>query len=665
MKKSNILISKKGYYIILLLLVILRQLCTIGMPIYARDASGADEYLMLVQAESLLQGKYLGDYNFLTLVHGSFFPFFLAVINKLGIPYLTACTILYTIASLLLLYVFHKLIDNCYLELIFFVMVLFCPSGFELQLVYRNVLNPPQVMILIACLMMIYYVSTESISKMALWGIGAGMVWATLWFTREDAIWSIPLVIVSMAAIIIKCIKSKTVKITKRVLVLFVPISILILSIQLVSALNYKYYGVYLVNELNDSNYNKAYKEMMRIKPDVEVPYVEVTHDTLKKIYKVSPSMQTLEDSFENYYEETTGAIAAGYNPDNGEFNEDLFSWMLRGVAATKGYYKDAKTANEYWGNVYNEIRSAIDSGQLETRNIMPSRSMIPWPQRKDSLISYLNSFVSLYKRCLIHNIFVLDLRESIIDEEVIRRYEAITGNCAVYGGNYKASMSGWFFSTTINEICYARIVDSNGQLIYDIPMKNSEDIYNNVGEQYENTQNCRFDFEIEVENIDDLFLNVFNQKGETLALVCLKDYQNAQWRPGIFYAIEKCELLSGDDAMKQYMGERLQRLQNINNLYSLIVPIMFFAALIVYATITRIVVFKHKVVSEIIVGNWLFVSALLGSSLVIIAGLAYVNAFMFDASGYARVASLLIDTFSISTICLGIQQLIIRKKNA
>ena len=70
-----------------------------------------DDALMQNQANSILQGKWLGEYNSLTLVKGSITPKFIAILNKLHIPFLIGQELLYDV-SCLFVYTFSKTIKN-------------------------------------------------------------------------------------------------------------------------------------------------------------------------------------------------------------------------------------------------------------------------------------------------------------------------------------------------------------------------------------------------------------------------------------------------------------------------------------------------------------------------------------------------------------------------
>lgn len=435
----------KKYYFIMIVIVaiIIKLVITINLPLNARDEIGADEYLMMSQAEELVSGNYLGQYNYLTLVKGIGFPLFLAISYKIGIPLLMLYALFYIVVCLVALIPVRHMVKSRPLQLLVFLLLLFCPATMDcnVQLIYRNMLIIPQSVLLVSALMMMYYhVNDKTKGKLLFWSILCAFAWIFMWHTREDSIWSVVPVIISWAVLIATVFRSREKNkggygdLWLRMGVVSLPIVFLFMSVQIISFVNYQNYGVYMTNQLNGSNYTKAVMTMMSVKPSKEVERVEITHDTLKELYKLSPTFATLKDTIEYDYDHKSGLVMA--EEDNGEINEDLITWELTGAANAKGYYRDAQTAEKFWGDVNNEISQAIKEGKLETRFILPSRSLIPYPNKSDSLIKLMASIASLYIRGAEYSSSHMDVAVSRIDESITNRYEAISGGYAILDDN-------------------------------------------------------------------------------------------------------------------------------------------------------------------------------------------------------------------------------------
>ena len=437
---TTIYFIKKHYFaIIIICAIVVKHIITINLPIIARDPIGADEYLMMYQAEQLADGNYLGPYNYLTLVKGIGFPVFLALSYKIGVPLLSLFSIFYAITCLVALIPIRRIIKKPSLQLLAFLLLLFCPAtmDYNVQLIYRNMLIIPQSILLVSSLMMVFYhINDRTMNGLVFWTSIVSFAWIFMWHTREDTIWSLPLMLVVWTISIISIIKyskkseSPRKQSFKKCAIITSPFLVLFASIQAISFINYKSYGIYTTNQLNSSNYTKAVMLMMKVKPTQEVERVEITRDTLLKLYEISPSLATLKNAIEYDYENNTGLVLA--HEDNGEINEDLITWELTGAASSQGYYQDAQTAEKFWGDIYAEIKQAIDNNRLETRATLPSRSLIPWPNQPDSLDKLMVSFYTLFIHGAEYAGDAVSVDIATIDEDIIRRYEAISSGYAV-----------------------------------------------------------------------------------------------------------------------------------------------------------------------------------------------------------------------------------------
>ena len=97
----------------------------------------------------------------------------------------------------------------------------------------------------------------------------------------------------------------------------------------------------------------------------------------------------------------------------------------------------------------------------------------------------------------------------------------------------------------------------------------------------------------------------------------------------------------------------------NIKNLYSstgvisLLLSLMYYFGLTIYMIVNSIKKKANKF------DRWLFLSAILGATTVILIGLGYVNAFMVDVQGYIASCNGLLNLFIMSAIFLLIQDII------
>ena len=665
---------KQYIYIgIISLALVAKFILTCGLPIYVRDSVGADEYLMLEQAESLLKGDYLGQYTNLTLVKGIMFPMFLAIINTVGISYLEAVNLLYSIACIMALYSFGYFIKNKVYKCIFFVVLMFMPYTYSqsTMLVYRDSITPALSIMLLSGLFIIFLNLDQKFCKSLIWGIVTTAVYVVLWNTREDTIWTIPLIIVFMILAIGKAIKLNC-DWKKRILtfgIIILPICGVFCSKMVISTLNYENYGIRTTNELNDSNYTKAVMLIMSVKPEEEIDYVEITHETLQRIYEVSPAFATLEDVIESQYDQKVEMLTVGYNPDNGEFNADWITWILRGAAQTEGYYETAEKAEAFWGEVADEVQRAIDDGTLETHKIMPTRSLIYWPDREDNFVRWFKSFLYLYKQTCTFDWLQFDVPRTPItfEEEYAQRYEAVTGNYSVDSEKEYLNIAGWCFSKN-GEKYIATIEDNDGEIISNIEFIDSEDLYTgfvkNQAMEYQNARKARFSQKVEIEDKNlGVWFVVRDTNNEVIGKVNLQNQAEIMWNESAEHAFDYVEFSQVQDFDLNKAQVRIARLNFIKHIYKICNIVMAIFAILYFAFLTFVLFFK-KTKSKY--EKWVFLAAIFFSNIVVILALAYIDAFMFNSVGYLATAYALVTLFNVSGFVFGMEEIItnVREKH-
>ncbi len=653
---SNPVQQKRIFIILVIGSMIIKQILVMGIPIWVRDYGGGDEWLMIELGEHLLNGKWLGDYNCLTLAKGMMFPLFLAICCKIGVSYICGINILYAAICVLALYVISRFIKSYLLCYIFYFCLLFSPIMYNssLALVYRNILIVPFAILLICGLIMMYYTVGENNCKLSVWVFLSGLAWSILWHTREDTIWTLPLVGVAFIMCTVKTIRIYKVQLRKCIINLILcitPIIMLLLSIQCISAINYHYYGVWTTNELKNSSFAKVYKEIIRIKPDREIDYVLITHDMMSKAFEHSPTLALIEDRIETMYTNREGLVTAGRNPDNGEVNENLMVWVLAGEPFNLGIYDNARAAEEYWSNVLDELETAIDNGGLATRKTMPSASLIPFPQRDDRWESLFHSIGIVFKYCFTYgnDLAYVYKTDPAIPENCIRRYENLTGNYSVNHDRNNIVISGWVFNE--NNQIYTAALEKDNAIIQPVILGDSADIYNGFHESYVNNttlKNARFYVNTTLDDVDNTMLVFRNEQNEIKGTIDLKD-GTSDFSTDSVYHIDEYINNTIPDVKYEVAQSRVDRLNFIGHLYQRFNGFVFWVVLLYWIINTLFVYRIIRIGDEHEFIKWLILTASLGCVLLINVSLAYVDAFMFGTSGSYLSAAQAIGSFFTS----------------
>ncbi len=354
-------IFKNKILIALILLSIIKIILCAFLPMFYVENFPYDDALMIKQANLLYNGEYLGDYNTFTLVKGFFFPLLIAFFHFLHIPIGVGLSTLYVLACAFFCYIIKDVFKDKKWIYVLYILLLFNPISFAsetFERLYRNSIGPTQILLLFGFLYGVY--KNKSVKSLVLNLLGVGFVLVSFILTREDFIWVMPAVFIIFIVFIFKNRNLKC-------LYLLIPIFIVIGSLTITSFINKNYYGIKVNNELNESNFKKAYLEILKIKPDKYIPRVSIPKSSIDKALEASPTFSILKDDINELY-------AVGGENYKDEIADGYLFWLLRITVSGHGYYDDALKAEEFWGKVYNELKTS----DLETRWVISSIFVSP-----------------------------------------------------------------------------------------------------------------------------------------------------------------------------------------------------------------------------------------------------------------------------------------------
>lgn len=364
MKKKS---KEKIAITLFLIITIIAKIWLIKVqPVRYLPTNKYDDGLMVNMANNLLQGKWLGEYNCLTLVKGIFTPLFIAITKIIEIPFLIGQDLFYDISCIFVIYVVGKILKNKKLLGIIYICLIFNPITYSAELcrVYRDGIYSGLTMFLIGFAYIIFLNRRENIKKQIKYFVGLGITLSSLYLCREETIWLLPFVLMSTIITMIFIAKDKNINNTKKRLLLYlIPIGIVIVNNLLVCTINYKNYGVFELNQYWSKEFKSAYGALTRIKPKETYSRVPVSQETMKRIYEISPKFKELEKYLSG--EEGKRWSKCG-DSQYGEIQGGWLHWALIRAVEEQGYYKDAKTANKYYQELADEINNAIDNGKIE-----------------------------------------------------------------------------------------------------------------------------------------------------------------------------------------------------------------------------------------------------------------------------------------------------------
>ena len=137
MKYKNKMLEKLKKYklvLILLLLLIIKLVIVQVQPIVSNYNMIYDDQLMVEQANSIVSGNWLGEYNSKTITKGVFTPLFIALTYSLNIPFLMGKEIFYGIACIVFTLIMSKKIKSKIMLILMYVIILINPVQYSAQL---------------------------------------------------------------------------------------------------------------------------------------------------------------------------------------------------------------------------------------------------------------------------------------------------------------------------------------------------------------------------------------------------------------------------------------------------------------------------------------------------------------------------------------------------
>lgn len=372
-KLSKDTIIKIIFLIIAIILVVLRINIVLGLPIYGYIDYIDDDQLQVHQAKSLVDGKWLGNYGYNTLLKGPVFPMFLAFICFFKIPYIFSITFVYTISCCLFIYSIKDVIKNKIALLIILAFMLFNPIMFSssFQRVYRNSLTPTLAITLMSFFnIALVSRNQNNTTKYTIGLLLASIVFPFFYYVREDSIWLVPFILfysfIMLSNIIgdfLKTKKFEKIQILK-ILLLVLPLLTLILFEQIIGNINLAHYGGKVVNQNNFESLKSVIHSINIVKnPDNNI-LVTNSRAKIKQLYTISPSLNNIKDNFEFSLNIITGE-------ENGEISDGMFLWgFLSGVSMS--HYSTYEEQTELFDSISAEINTSIKNNVLETQELIP-----------------------------------------------------------------------------------------------------------------------------------------------------------------------------------------------------------------------------------------------------------------------------------------------------
>jgi len=345
--------------------VLLKLWLVAALPITAWGLAAHDDALGVRLAEALLDGRWLGSYDHLTLSKGPFYPLWLAAQHWLGMPLLVTQHLLYLVAVWLLLLALRPLpLERRWLWVLG--AVLLCHPLIETRLL-RDGLYPALSLLVLAGFIGLYTERLASSRRQLAWALLSGASLSAFWLTREEGLWLLPVVLWLLGGTVYASGRQLGWRrwLTRRLWLALLPLALLGASLAGVTALNQHYYGTALVVELKQGQFPVAYAALTRVQHPNWQPYLPVPAAVRQQIYAVSPAFAELQTVLEGPANQWGALTCLLYPHTCGDIGGSWLMWALREAVSLRGYYRDAASAEAYYRRLATEIHQACASGQL------------------------------------------------------------------------------------------------------------------------------------------------------------------------------------------------------------------------------------------------------------------------------------------------------------
>ncbi len=375
------------FWAVLAALSLVKLLLIQGLVICPLVTAACDDALMENWAIDIASGNWTGPFSCYIFTKEIGFSFYLAVINRLHLPYFFATNLLYIVAGLVMLYAVSHVVQKKWILCIIYAVTLFHPimtavqSG---QRVYRNAFAAALTLLIFACLLNLYFeIAEESFLRNCAWSALAACSLGYLWETKSDTILLMPFtltVLLVAAVIVIK--KKKILKSVPRLCLLLIPVLGIQLFSFMVNSINVKYYGASGI-----AYYGPAMSILTGIDAEDATENVSLSWKTFQQLCQYSPTLATTEHMVEwvmkKYDDYDT-------HPGDGNVEDGWIGWALVRAFQRSGYYTDCQTANTFYQKVYEELSTAVDEGKikLKQKSFLDSYHLATTEERKELFVT-------------------------------------------------------------------------------------------------------------------------------------------------------------------------------------------------------------------------------------------------------------------------------------
>ncbi|MBI1849845.1 MAG: hypothetical protein HYR85_05825 [Planctomycetes bacterium] len=336
-------------------------------------ASSLDQLRFAQMASALIDGRWLGDYDYLTLIRQPVFPLWIWLAHESGIPLRIANEILLAggalafAAALRRVGVGNGTVMACFATIVLQPMSFVWNGELRAETLYSPVL-------LVALAALIRLATAPRLRTCAAWAAVAGIPLALLWHMRPESVLVAILVVqfVGMEAWRWKRKDRTWSWVAARAACIATPIALAVSALGFaLASRNAVQYGVAVVSDEAAPGYVALERALLRIRPARSTRYVAVPADARRRAYEASPTFRELEPWLEGDLGGKWKTFFRVATHAEDELGDAWLFWAIREAAASAGHYRTAADAERYYAAAAAEIDAACDAGRIAARPVL------------------------------------------------------------------------------------------------------------------------------------------------------------------------------------------------------------------------------------------------------------------------------------------------------
>jgi hypothetical protein len=201
------------------------------------------------------------------------------------------------------------------------------------------------------------------------WAASTGLLFSLAYLNREEAIWLLPMMACSVAAILIGGWWNRSWG--QRVRAASFLVAMGVVPITVISAMNYQHYGIFVTTERRAPQFTRAHQLMTALEPATRERYVPIREATRLKAYALSPTFARLRGYLEGPESDKFARHPAHLYlnirpPTAREFFVSNFQFVLKEAAFQAGA-QSAPASEALFKAIADELESAIARGEIRS----------------------------------------------------------------------------------------------------------------------------------------------------------------------------------------------------------------------------------------------------------------------------------------------------------